>query len=80
MLHLYTYTSYLLFQGRGELSEQDAVLAPHMIHLGGQAFEILLTLLAGVALLGREHFLKMISEKESICRCYHHKFRFTDIK
>ena len=53
MLHLHNLVWYLLFQGRGGVSEQDAVLAPHMIHLGGQA---LLTLLAGVALLGREHF------------------------
>ena len=56
MLHLHTLVWYLLFQGRGGVSEQDAVLAPHMIHLGGQAFEILLKFLAGVALLGREHF------------------------
>ena len=51
MLHLHTLVWYLLFPGRGGVSEQDAVLAPHMIHLGGQAFEILLTRLAGVALL-----------------------------
>ena len=56
MLHLDTLMWYLFFQGRGGVSEQYAVLAPHMIHLDGQAFEILLTLLAGVALLGREHF------------------------
>ena len=56
MLHLHTLVWYLLFQGRGGVIEQDAVLAPHMIHLGGQALETLLTLLAGVALLGREHF------------------------
>ena len=56
MLHLNTLVWYLLFQGRGGVSEQDAVMAPHMIHLGGQALVTLLTLLAGVALLGREHF------------------------
>ena len=56
MLNLHTLVWYLFFQGRGGVSEQDAVLAPHMIHLGGQALETLLTLLAGVALLGREHF------------------------
>ena len=56
MLHLHTLVWYLLFQWRGGVSEQDAVLAPHMIHLVGQALETLLKLLAGVALLGREHF------------------------
>ena len=56
MLHLHTLPWYLLFQGRGGVSEQDAVLAPHMIHLGGQPIETLLSLLAGVALLGKEYF------------------------
>ena len=55
MLHLHTLVWYLLFQGRGGVSEKDAVRAPQMIHLNGQALETLLTLLAGVALLGREH-------------------------
>ena len=67
MLHLNTCVWYLLFQGCGGVSEQDAVLAPHMIHLGGQALETLLTLLAGVELLGREQFQNNISEIESIC-------------
>ena len=56
MLHLQTFVWYLLFQGRGGVTEQNAVLAPHMSHLSGQALDTLLTLLAGVALLGREHF------------------------
>ena len=56
MLHFHTLVWYLLFQGRGGVFEQDAVMAPHMIHLGGQALETLLKFLAGVALLGREHF------------------------
>ena len=56
MLHLHTLVWYLLFQRHGGVPEQDAVMAPHMIYLGGQALETLLTLLAGVALLGREHF------------------------
>ena len=58
MLHLYTLVWYLLFQGRGGVSEQDVVLSPHMIHLGGQPLETLLTLLAGVALFGREYLKK----------------------
>ena len=56
MLHLHSLGWYLLFQGHGGVSEQDAVLTPHMIYLGGQALDTLLTLLAGVTLLGREHF------------------------
>ena len=62
MLHLQslgflvTLVWYLLLQWHGGVTEQDAVLAPHMIHLGGQALETLLKLLAVVALLGREHF------------------------
>ena len=66
MLHLQslgclvTLVWYLLLQGRGGVTEQDAVLAAHMLHLGWQAVETLLTLLARVALLGREHFRNMI--------------------
>ena len=66
MLHLQslgclvTLVWYLLLQGRGGVTEQDAVLAAHMLHLGWQALETLLTLLARVALLGREHFRNMI--------------------
>ena len=56
MLHLHTLVWYLIFQGHGGVSEQDAVLAPHMIYLGGQALETLLTLPARVALIGREPF------------------------
>ena len=56
MLHLHTLVWYLLFQRHGGVSEQDAVLTPQMIYLGGQALETLLTLLAGVAHLGTEHF------------------------
>ena len=57
---LVTLVWYLLLQGRGGVTEQDAVLAAHMLHLGWQALETLLTLLAPVALLGREHFRNMI--------------------
>ena len=39
------------------VTEQDAVLAAHMLHLGWQALEILL---ASVALLCREYFQNMI--------------------
>ena len=53
---LVTLVWYLPLQWLGGVTEQDAVLAPHMIHLGGQGLETMLTLLAGVALLGREHF------------------------
>ena len=66
MLHLQslgclvTLVWYLLLQGRGGVTEQDAVLAGHMLHLGWQALETLLTLLARVALLGKEHFRNMI--------------------
>ena len=37
-------------QGRGGVAEQDSVPARQVLHLGGQALETLLTLLAGVAL------------------------------
>ena len=63
MLHLQslgclvTLVWYLLLQGRGGVTEQDAVLAGHMLHLGWQALETPLTLLA---LLGRDHFRNMI--------------------
>ena len=66
MLHLQslgclvTLVGYLLLQGRGEVTEQDAVLAAHMLHLGWQALEILLTFLAFVALLCREYFQNLI--------------------
>ena len=71
MLHLQslgclvTLVWYLLLQGRGGVPEQDAVLAAHMLHLGWHALETLLTLLASVALLDREHFWKMIFCKVS---------------
>ena len=63
MLHLQslgclvTLVWYILLQGCSGVTEQDAVLAAHMLHLGWQALE---TLLARVALLGREHFRNMI--------------------
>ena len=57
---LVTLVWYLHLQGRGGVTEQDAVLAAHMLHLGWQALEILLTFLAFVALLGREYFRNMI--------------------
>ena len=38
-------------QGRGGVAEQDSVLARQVLHLGGQALETLLTLLAHVALV-----------------------------
>ena len=57
MLHLQslgflvTLVWYLLLQLHGGVTEQDAVLAAHMLHLGWQAFENLLTLLARVIFL-----------------------------
>ena len=66
MLHLQslgclvTLVWYLHMQGRGGVTEQDAVLAAHMLHLGWQALEILLIFLGRVALLGREYFRNMV--------------------
>ena len=66
MLHLQnlgflvTLVLYLLLQWHGGVTEQDAVLAAHMLHLGWQALENLRTHLARVALLGRDHFKNMI--------------------
>ena len=73
MLHLQslgclvTLVWYLLLQLHGGVTEQDAVLAAHMLHLGWQALENLLTLLERVALLGREQFQNMIFLPGLLC-------------
>ena len=70
LLALVTLVRYLLLQGRGGVTEQDAVLAAHMLHMRWQAHENLLTLLARVALLVREHFQNAI-----FCQVYYVMFK-----